>query len=182
MNNVPRGIKIIGILYYAGAALAAIWLVLMIFSGQSFIVYSISRYANMVLMAIAGVLLLFSEIFNFMMIKFLASQPDLNSGAFIGLMLRILWPWAVTIGYAVLAFFVGRGLLKSQKWARNTAIVLACIGIIMAVVYIIRILANAQFLGILIALPVLALNLVIAIYLIFVKWQDLPFRQNKNDN
>ena len=39
----------------------------------------------------------------------------------------------VLIGIAVLSFFIGRGLWKSQKWARIVAVIFSVIGVLFAV-------------------------------------------------
>jgi len=72
------------------------------------------------------------------------------------------------IALAVLTFFVGRGLWKVKPWARMTAIVIAILMIIMAIVEI--------FQGQVDALLSFAIQLIIAGYLLFNKEVKRIFR------
>lgn len=66
----------------------------------------------------------------------------------------------ILIGLGVLGFFVGRGLWKARSWARIVAIILAALGILLAVVSMVQGEIVSNIFG-------LVINLVIGGYLLF---------------
>ena len=68
----------------------------------------------------------------------------------------------IMIGFAVLSFFVGRGLWKAQSWARIVAIILSALGVVNALIGMVQ----GEIAGNIISLIV---GLVIGGYLLFSK-------------
>lgn len=80
----------------------------------------------------------------------------LSSGLFIVLGI-------ISLGFGVLAFFVGRGLWKLQPWARIVAIIFICLGIIESLIsMVIQGDISSNIIG-------LIINVIIGSYLLFNK-------------
>ena len=71
----------------------------------------------------------------------------LGSGLFIAI-------GVVLLGFAVLSFFVGRGLWKVQKWSRIVAIIFAVLGLLLAVLGMVQGQIASNVLGLVISLAV----------------------------
>ena len=57
------------------------------------------------------------------------------TGIFSGLMIVL---GVIMIGFAVLAFFIARGLWKGRNWARIVAIILAILGVLSAIISLVQ--------------------------------------------
>lgn len=69
-------------------------------------------------------------------------------------------------GFSILCFFIAKGLLKRKNWARITQIVVC---VLASIIFISRLqdqLLSADYLGVMIGLGLLAVNLIIIVYLL----------------
>lgn len=132
-KSVPTGVKVIAVLYYISAAFGIIF-------GLAFIVS----------------ILVFSSIEN-QIPDAIANQVPFFTAVWVFVAMGILF-----ICLGILGFFVGRGLWRAKPWARITAIILAGLGILMAVISMIRgnIISNILY---------LVLEFIIGGYLLFNK-------------
>lgn len=134
-KNVPALVKVLSVLYIIGA-------VVMVISGILLLVGAgfIGAYADQIAAAVPGGGGLMAAV---------------GTAALIILGVLI-------IAFAVLCFFVGRGLWKAKSWARVTAIVLAIIGLLFAILGM----AGGNISGNLFSLVI---NALIGGYLLFAK-------------
>ena len=88
-------------------------------------VISVLYYIGAILLAISGILMVFG---SSALVGLFSTVPDLAAvGTAIFIVLGI-----ILIVFAVVGFFIGRGLWKRRKWARIVAIILAIIGLVFA--------------------------------------------------
>lgn len=104
VKNMPIGVKLIGILAYALAAV----------------------------MLVSGFVTLIGGTFLAGMIDYLKSVPgyEVLSGLPLGTLAATLVFFIIFLLLAVLYFFIGKGLMKGENWARVVMIVLMAIGAI----------------------------------------------------
>ena len=132
-KKVPTGVKIISIYHYVESAIL--------------ILFAISFYFKLeALTGLSG-----ASIFS---LEFIFSLGLLDSE-----LINIAKAIFLFIVISVFLFFVGRGLWKGKKWARNAAIVMSVLGIFLGL----KSLINGNFL----ILITLVINGVIGAYLIF---------------
>lgn len=133
-KQIPVGVKIISVLYYISAVFG-------ILVGLLFLVG-----AGM-MSSIADKIPLLGALFAVLFVLFV-----LSTNLFIG--------GIILMGLGILGFFVGKGLWKARPWARIVAIIIAALGILMAIISMIpeNILNN---------IFILVIELVIGGYLLF---------------
>ena len=206
--KVPKWIRVISVLYYITAVLALIAAIIVIFFVNDMLGYVMSpmvgertsfnslpsimfKLALSALVLIKGGLNLI-EIPLSMIVRFFlpliggADGATESLVAFDMVLFRVLG--VVYIGFAALAFFIGRGLQKAQRWARIAVIILTVLGVLSfitsAIFNIIAGMLNMSIFNGIIIVDIFGatLNLAIGYYLIFNKNAKSFFASKKREN
>ncbi len=141
-DDAPTTIKVISILYYIAAAL-------FVFMGLVIIIGSKPMASSIV-----------------------TSNPGmgLDSIPLGALATIVIVIGVVMLGISVFCFFIGRGIWRTKKWARITAIILSILGIISAVFSIFIGFKYTQIIS-------LIIDIFIAVYLLFSKEAKIAFKK-----
>ena len=93
-------------------------------------IISVLHYICAVILLLLGILSIIASAYvGSLLGAFTAGLGFLGTGLFIILGI-------IMIGFAVLSFFIGRGLWKAQPWARIVAIILTILGVLSAILNI----------------------------------------------
>lgn len=123
-------------------------------------IISVIYYISAALCALFGLLMIFGA--NYIVSVF--SQIGFTFSPVVFIVFGVIF-----IGVAILSFFVGRGLWKLKLWAKVLAIIFACLGILVAICYMIKGFTFMQ-------LIILIIDAVIGAYLIFSKEVKTAFK------
>ena len=134
-KSVPVLVKVLAIFHYVGAGLIAI-------VGLTSIFF----------------LGLFSIVLGTILPDFFS---ELGGFALIGMILPVF----LSLGFAVLYFFIGRGLWKAQNWARILVIVSAGLGVLATIIYLLL----GMFKPVVDSIPYSLFSIGIALYLLLNK-------------
>ena len=118
-------------------------------------IISVLYYIGAVVLILLGILLIVGAGFIGTILQSIPLLGALGAGLFIVIAI-------ILIVFAVLSFFLGRGLWKAQKWARIVVIVFSVLGVLFALLAIVQ----GQILNNLLSLII---NAVIGGYLLFSK-------------
>jgi len=118
-------------------------------------IISVLYYIGAVVLILLGILLIVGAGFIGTILQSIPLLGALGAGLFIVIGI-------ILIVFAVLSFFLGRGLWKAQKWARIVVIVFSVLGVLFALLAIVQ----GQILNNLLSLII---NAVIGGYLLFSK-------------
>ena len=127
-------------------------------------IISVLYYIVAVLCGLLGLLLIIGA--NGIVSFLISSSPELESIITGGLLIGM---GVILIGLGVLAFFIGRGLWKLKPWARIIAIIIAVLGVALAVYAMVKNFVFMQIIRIVV-------HAVIGAYLIFNKETKRAFK------
>lgn len=119
---------------------------------------SILYYIVAVILIIMGLILTFA-------VKLTNSLPGTFYANFLGIELSkglLTFVGILMIGLGIFGFFVAKNLSKAKPWARTTAIIFSVLGILWAIIFVIKGKVTGNILS-------LILNLLIGWYLLFSK-------------
>ncbi len=126
-------------------------------------IIAVLDYIGAVILAILGIFLIFaSASLTEYLVETIEGIETFSAGIFIVMGI-------IMIAFAVLGFFVGRGLFRGEQWARIVEIIFAVLAVISSISTIVQ--GNASFSGII----ELIIYLVIGAYLLFSKEVNKAF-------